>query len=565
MYDYRRFSAIFAIAVLLLAGPITALAEDEQQESVRAHMLEAEVAMQADDYLRAAQEYRKAAELSDSVEIASQATRIAFSYGFNDEALIAAQRWLELDSDSDMPLIFVSQLQLRVGKLREARDGFRTLIERDGRPPDQRLLALMPVFKDENPEDVDKLMRMLAKPYKDSTFANYAVAATALQANDLEHAKERAMLAAEIDPEWIKPKLLYARALLLGGEQEKAIDYTARIIGDDPDPDPDARMELALLLMSAGRDDDALSQVNQVLLEQASRTDALRLMAIINFRLNNLDAAWDDFEDLLASARYTQDRQYMMDALYYLARIADIRGEKDRAIRLYTQVDGGQNAVFSQRRASALIAFDKEEPERALQQLDEFADTHPQYAVDMVLARALLLASLDRDDEALEEYERAVSFRPDDEGVALGRAEMLLRMDRLDAAVDAYRAAVKRWPDSATSLNALGYTLADRTRKYAEAEKLIRKALKSDPENPAIIDSFGWVLYKRGEYEAALEQLEIAYEKFPDHEVAGHIVEVLAVLERQDEALELLLAAEQKSPDSEILRDVRERFFPEAP
>jgi len=559
MFDNRRFSVFFAITASVLAGSPTALAEDEGQDSASAHMLEAEVALHADNYLRAAQEYRKAAQLSDSVEIARQATRTAFGYGFNDEALIAAQRWLELDSDSDEALIYVSQLRLRVGKLRAARDGFRTLIERGDQPPDQRLLSLMPVFADEDPENVDKLMRMLAKPYKDSALANYAVAATALQANDLEHAKERAMLAADIDPEWVKPKLLYARALLLGGEHDKAIDYTSRIIGDDPDPDPDARMELALMLMSAGRDEDALSQVNQVLLEQASRTDALRLMAIINFRLNNLDAAWDDFEDLLASGRYT------MDALYYLARIADFRDEKDRAIRLYTQVKGGQNAVFSQRRASALIAFEKEEPEQALRQLDDFADKHPQYAVDMVLARAVLLASLDRDDEALEEYDRAVSFRPDDEGIALGRAELMLGMDRLDAAIDAYRTAAKRWPDSAMTLNALGYTLADRTEEYGEAEKLIRKALKYDPDSPAIIDSFGWVLYKRGEHEAALEQLEIAYEKFPDPEVAAHLVEVLSVLERKDEALELLSAVEQKSPDSKILRDVRERFFPESP
>ena len=98
------------------------------------------------------------------------------------------------------------------------------------------------------------------------------------------YAKERAARAIELDPEWLQPKLLYARALLLSGEQEKAIDYTARIIGDDPDPDPNARMELAIMMMSEGRDDDALSQVNQVLLENPSRIDALRLMAIINFR-----------------------------------------------------------------------------------------------------------------------------------------------------------------------------------------------------------------------------------------------------------------------------------------
>jgi tetratricopeptide (TPR) repeat protein len=115
------------------------------------------------------------------------------------------------------------------------------------------------------------------------------------------------------------------------------------------------------------------------------------------------------------------------------------------------------------------------------------------------------------------------------------------------------------------TLNALGYTLADRTEEYREAEKLIRKALKGDPESPAIIDSLGWVLHKRGKHDEALQQLEIAYAGFPDPEVAAHLVEVLVALERSDDAAELLGAAEEQAPDSELLKDVRERFFPEAP
>jgi len=256
---------------------------------------------------------------------------------------------------------------------------------------------------------------------------------------------------------------------------------------------------------------------------------------------------------------------YTADALFYLARIADYREEYDRAIRLYSEVKVGQNAVISQRRASALLAYENDDADAALQQLDEFADSRPRHAVDMVLAKAQLLASLGRHIEALADYDRAVTYRPDDESVALGRAELLLRMDRLDDSIDAYREAARRWPESSITLNALGYTLADRTEKHREAEKLIRRALKYDPDSPAIIDSLGWVLYKLGRHEEALVQLEIAYETFPDHEVAAHLVEVLAALERQDEALELLVSAELEDPESDLLKSVRERLFPESP
>ena len=554
----RRLSALWAVTAITLFCPIAFADDEEARSEAAAHLLQAELALQGSDFLEAVREYRKAAQISDSVDIARQATRVGYSFGFNDEALLAAERWLELDEDSDEALLYVAQLQLRLGDMRAARRNFKKLIERGDEEADVRLLSLVQVLSEEDPEAADEVMRWLAKPYKKSAFAQYATAVLAMQAGDTDYAEERALRAIELDPEWTKAKLLYARTMLLAGRQDEAIDYTARLIGDDPDPDPDARMELALMMMTAGRDDDALSQINQILLEQPSRADALRMMAIINFRLENLDAAWADFQDLLASGRFT------MDALYYLARIADIREEHERALRLYSQVKSGPNAVISQRRASALTAFEMEDPQGALQQLEEFGNNSPSHAIDMVLARAQLLASLDRHDEALDLYDRYVMYRPDDESALLGRGELLLRMGRLDDAIEQYRAAAQRWPESAMSLNALGYTLADRTDEYREAEKLIRKALEYDPDSPAIIDSLGWVLYKQGEYEQALAELQRAYERLDDHEVAAHIVEVLDALGRRDEALQVLEDAESRHTDSELLDDVRNRLFPDA-
>ena len=279
-------------------------------------------------------------------------------------------------------------------------------------------------------------------------------------------------------------------------------------------------------------------------------------MAIINFRLDHLDAAWSDFQDVLASGQFT------MDALYYLGRISDRRSELDQAVRLYSRVQRGNNAVMSQRRASAIMAQQGKEDE-ALEHLRQFGTDNPTYAVDMVEAEAQLLASMERYPDALAAYDRVIEYRPESETAALGRAEILLRMDRLDDAIAEYRQCVKRWPDSSMSLNALGYTLADRTEKYAEAKKLIKKALKLDPESAAIIDSYGWVLYRLGENERALEELQKAYTIIKDAEVASHIVEVLGSLERLEEALQVLEEAELLNPDNALLRDIRERVFPE--
>ena len=551
----QRITFGMTCALLSITSQL-AIADDI--EALSGHLLAAEMALQQNQYQEAATEYRLAAELSDDPEVAQQATRIAYSFGFNDEALLSAQRWAKLDAENDEALLYVSQLYLRTGEIRKSRRSFEKLLERGQQPADDRLLALIPFLSQEDASLAYELMLKLAKPYKDSAEANYAVAVMALQAGETDTAGERAKKASELDPEWVKPHLLYARSMLLSGDEEGAIDYTSRLVGDDPDPDPEARLELAIMLLSAGRDDDALSQVNQILLEQPQRTDALRLMAIINFRLEYLDSARADFQDLLDSGHYA------MDALYYLGRIADRNSELEQAIRYYSQVTRGSNAIISQRRAAGIMS-QMGDDEDALEHLSEFAGINPNYAVDMLQAKAQLLSSMERYPEALEYYDKVVAFRPDAEGARLGKAELLLRMNRLDDALALYRNTARRWPDSSMTLNALGYTLADRTDQYDEAEKLIKRALELDPESPAIIDSWGWVLYRQGKNEEALVHLERAYEEFRDPEVAAHIVDVLWVLDRQADALTTLENAELLFPDSELLKSVRERLLPDTP
>jgi tetratricopeptide (TPR) repeat protein len=203
------------------------------------------------------------------------------------------------------------------------------------------------------------------------------------------------------------------------------------------------------------------------------------------------------------------------------------------------------------------------EVESALNHLELFGHQNPSYAVDMIQARAQLLASLERYPEALEYYDEVIANRPKSETAQLGKAELLLRMERKDEAIALYFDATKRWPDSATSLNALGYTLADRTERYEEAAKFIRKALAIEPENAAIIDSYGWVLYRLGDYEKALIELEKAYELLSDPEVAAHIVEVLWKLEQEDAARQRLEEAELIFPENDLLLSIRERAFPD--
>ena len=526
-------------------------------DKASAHIIAAEEALAEQRYKEAATEYRIAAGFSDNASVAATATRVGYSYGFNQDALKSARRWLKLDAESKEGLLYIAQIYLRIGKIRDSRRNFEKLLRLGDGPIDQQLLRLIPMLGRENPEYAYKLIGQLARPYGDSAYAHYAVGVIALDAGYNEVAKERAQEAIELNPDWVRPHLLYARSILVSGNEAEAIDYTARLIGDNPKPDPEARLELAIMLVSAGRDDDALSQVNQVLLEQPQRTDGLRLMAIINFRLNRLDAAKADFEDLLATGNYRTD------AYYYLGRIAQRRTDLDDAISFYGQVRDGSTAVESQGRVAGIL-LQNGEVGKALEHLNRFAERNPVYAIDMLRVKAQVLVSLERYQEALQYFDRVAAYRPEDESSHLARAELLLRMGDVEEAIRQYRVAVKRWPDSAISLNALGYSLADLTDRFDEAERLIRRALNMQPDNAAIIDSWGWILYRRGKNEEALEYLQNAYQKLRDPEIAGHVIEVLWVMGRHGEAITTIDKAQILFPESKILDRLRERINAES-
>ena len=124
------------------------------------------------------------------------------------------------------------------------------------------------------------------------------------------------------------------------------------------------------------------------------------------------------------------------------------------------------------------------------------------------------------------------------------------------------RQIIRMRPEDSRALNHLGYMLADQTRRFEEALELTERAISISPEDPAIIDSLAWAQYKLGHYEEALLNLRRAYQVFPDHEVASHLGEVLWMLGRNEEATSIWENALETNPDSELIKEVIERFRP---
>jgi uncharacterized protein HemY len=115
-------------------------------------------------------------------------------------------------------------------------------------------------------------------------------------------------------------------------------------------------------------------------------------------------------------------------------------------------------------------------------------------------------------------------------------------------------------PDDAQALNALGYTLVDRTTRTQEGLVLIEKAHKLAPDDPFILDSMGWAMFRLGRYGEAETYLRRAMKERPDAEIAAHLGEVLWAKGERERAQEVWQSQLKTNPDNPVLLETVRRL-----
>ena len=133
----------------------------------------------------------------------------------------------------------------------------------------------------------------------------------------------------------------------------------------------------------------------------------------------------------------------------------------------------------------------------------------------------------ENEKEALDKAEAAAKNRDDRINVHFMRGAMLEKLKKYDAAEAEFRKVLELDPDNASALNYIGYMLADRDVRLAEAKDFIQKALDRDPNNGAYLDSLGWVYFKMNKLSDAETQLRLALEHMStDPTVHDHLGDV---------------------------------------
>ena len=542
---------------LICAGltPLAAAATDPlagADQEVVYHVFMGELAAERGDGRTAAQEYLSAARLSADPTLSSHAAIVAYSAADYAASLEAARRWQSLASDKADATQFVAVVDARLGDAAGAAREFETLAKL---PRGHGFLSDAEMLEQEtDAAHALPVVQRIAADEMQSAEAHHALAHAAMQYKQYPLAEREARAALTLDPKSDEALVLLARALVSEGRVEEALPPVQKRVASSPG-DVQLHLAYAALLDEAGRDVAAQHEFEAILATQPNDPQALYTLGLMSLQEKQFDAAHGYFMRLLKTGRRIDDAEY------FLGSIAEQQKQYPAALDWYHRVEDGDRWMAAQAGIGRSLV-ENGTPDTARDFFDALVGDYPDDAVTLRLEEAQVFNDLGDSDSALHVYDAAIADSPDNDDLLYSRAILLEQHGKADQAERDLDSILKRKPDDVDALNALGYTLTLHTTRYREAHGYIEKALQLSPDDPAIMDSMGWVDYRLGDDAEALSYLRKAYAAEADSEIAAHLVEVLLVGGDKDEARALLTKAREADPENQALKSLEARFVP---
>jgi tetratricopeptide (TPR) repeat protein len=514
-------------------------------------VLVAEFALRRRQYELALDTYMEESFKLKDAGVSAHTTRLAQFMRRDTDAMAAGGLWVELEPQNLEARLSLANLLARNGRPQEALVQMEEIIRAGGLANFTSLARGYETLSPEVQLDLLQRVRGLSAEFPDNTQLRLAQVLMLEALGQPETALEQLQPIFETQPYQSQATILDAKLRLDVGQSEGAFDRVNAALEMDPD-NSRLRLQYARLLTQIDMT-EAERQFRMLLDAAPEDPDLLFSMALIQRELDDLESARENLERLLTLNARTDE------AHYYLGKTAEEQGRIEDAVIHYMQVQPGRDFGSAVERLARILLAGGQSAELGAY-FDHLRRRNPELAEQLFAIEAeKLMASrhladasalLDR---ALQEFSESVSLR-------YSRSILSERLGNVPAAETDLRHILQDNPDNSTALNALGYMLANRTDRYEESETLITRALELSPNEPAILDSMGWVKYRLGDYETALAYLQRAYRAFPDPEVAAHLGEVLWVMGQDSAAVAIWSRALGDSPDHKILLETIQRL-----
>ena len=539
------------------AGPETenrgTYPNQELTENLLYEYLLAEIAGQRGNVALSAQAYVDLAKRTRDPRIARRATEIALYARMNNAAIESATIWHDADPTSTRALQALAGMLVSVGRYDEALPRLKELLAGSASDTASGFAQLTRTLN--NAQDKGAALRLtqnLAADYPKLPESHYAVARVAVSAGDDRVALDEVRTARQLRPDWEAAVLLEAQIV-----QKTSIDQASALLGDFVQKYPparEARLAYARALVSQKRFTEARAEFEKLMTAMPESTDMAFAVALLSLQLKDYDSAEKYLKGLLSTPYRDKDGVRL-----YLGQVAEERKDLAGALKWYGEVGEGEQYVQAQiRYAQVLAKQGKIDAARA--RLQQAAVKSTDQRVQLVLAEAQILRDANQPKAAFDLVGQALDRVPNNPELLYDYAMLAEKIERVDILEASLRKLIEIRPEHAHAYNALGYSLADRNQRLPEAQELIEKALKLAPDDSFIIDSMGWVLYRRGQLKDSLAYLRRAYAARPDPEIAAHLGEVLWALGERSEAERVWGDAKKEAPDNETLSSTIKRL-----
>jgi tetratricopeptide (TPR) repeat protein len=583
VFSIPIFARAFAgLGIIACAACVAIAPRPEASEAPQAfYTVTAEIALSRHEPRVAALEYAAAAETGRNAALLRRATEVTAECLQPSLTVVVATRWIDVEPAALDPHRAVARAALELHEIAQSAAHYHVVLTSSPRGTDTEFAALQTDLEaTDNVYGARQLADRLVVDFPGSMAALRMQAFATMRADDPAAAvgKFTAALAAPAPaaPESAAPPATAAvsAAGSAGSAESETAErrelrlglWRARILsGDTAEPLAEAhaflarddtaanRLQYVLLLLAAQQNSAARVQLSMLVHDPESAPVALRLLGLLDFQEGKLDDAGVHFAQLVATGKFLDD------ALYYLGLIAERHEDLERALRLYAQVQSGDNAVPALLRAATILRAHGAAP-AAEELLDALVKEEPLRAPEILASRARIYADAGDMPQAFAVLDQGTLQYPDSVELRYAAATLNDERGNVSVALRELKAVAKLRPDDPAALNAYGYTLADHNQKLRLARKLIEQAYASAPKNAAILDSLGWVLFRQGHGEQALPYLNAAYADDRGGDIAAHLGEVLWQLGKQADADRIWSEAVLTDPDNALLKATRQRL-----
>ena len=550
-------------------APAPAAADEGLSAELMYRLLLGDVALQRGEPALAARAYLEAARETRDPMLARRATEIAVGARARSLTVESAKLWSEVDPSAQRPKQIIAALSggakgfdsPGVGNDLKA-ELERVLADAATSPAAlgeaflqlNRLLAAEP-----DKQATLRLVESVAQPYADLAEARFAVALAAFNTGlgDLSSSStalreiDRALI---LKPGWERAAML--KADILGKRSpSEATDYLVAYLAAHPDSKA-AAGSLAQFYVEQKRYGDARAIFERFWAADKSNRDFEYAIAALAVQMKDWESAETLFEDL-KRANYDENGSVEL----YLAQVAEETGRYEVAFDRYRAVPDGERSWIAKIRAATMLAKQNKMSE-ARQYLADLPAVTLEQRTQVRLAEAQLLRDAGDNAGAYAVLAQALVEQPDQPDLLYDIAMVAEKLDKIDIVEARLTALIALNPENAQALNALGYTLVDRTKRTAEGLALIERAHKLAPQDPFILDSLGWAEYRMGNLDAAEGYLRRALVERQDAEIAAHLGEVLWAKGERSRAREVWQSQLKSTPDNPVLLETVRRLAP---